>query len=322
MVSCSRSSSSDSVTIGETTRSVFYAPQYVAIAKGFFAKEGINIQLQTIPGGDKTMAALLSDAIDIALIGSETSFYVLQQYEENLIINFAQLTVTDGTFLISRRINDDFCWDHLKGSRFLGHRKGGMPYIVSQFILNKHGINSDQEIEIINNIHFSNMMSAFVSGVGDYAQLFEPDASILEEENIGKIVKSLGVESGSLPYTCFMTKKNVIAKNEQLIQKFSNALYKAQRWVSSHSPQQIARVIHPFFKEVSESVLTKSVARYQSQGSYATEPVISKKQWSNFIMMMQNSGELRSDLPLDTVLDNRFAIKAVKSVIEKDKRKE
>jgi ABC-type nitrate/sulfonate/bicarbonate transport system substrate-binding protein len=86
------------IRIGEVTRSLFYAPEYVAVAKGFFEEEGLDVELTTTPGGDKTMTALLSNAIDVALVGSETSIYVYQQGTDDPIINFAQLTQTVQSF--------------------------------------------------------------------------------------------------------------------------------------------------------------------------------------------------------------------------------
>ena len=78
-------------------------PRYMSELKRIFKDEGLNIDLQTTAGGDKTMTALLSGGIDIALVGSETSIYVHQQGAKDPIINFAQLTQTDGTFLVSRK---------------------------------------------------------------------------------------------------------------------------------------------------------------------------------------------------------------------------
>lgn len=149
------------VKVGEVTRSIFYAPQYVAISNGYFEEEGLEVELSTIPGGDKTMTALLSDGIDIALVGAETSIYVTAQGANDPIKNFAQLTQTDGTFLVSREKIDNFSWDMVKGSTFLGQRKGGMPQMVGEFVLKKHGINPQEDLDLIQNIEFANISTAF-----------------------------------------------------------------------------------------------------------------------------------------------------------------
>lgn len=123
LAGCGGDSTGVKVKIGEVTRSVFYAPEYVALSQNFFKDEGLEVELQTIPGGDKTMTALLSGAIDVALVGSETSIYVYQQGADDPVINFAQLTQRDGTFLFARKDAGDFSWDQVKGSTFLGQPK-------------------------------------------------------------------------------------------------------------------------------------------------------------------------------------------------------
>lgn len=149
------------VRIAEVTRSIFYAPQYVALEKGFFEEEGLKVELTTTAGGDKTMTALLSDSADIALVGSETSIYVSAQGSNDPVINFAQLTQTDGTFLVSRNKIDNFSWDMLEGKTFLGQRKGGMPQMAGEFVLKKHGIDPHQDLDLIQNIDYANIAPAF-----------------------------------------------------------------------------------------------------------------------------------------------------------------
>lgn len=122
------------------THSVFYAPLYVALSEGFFKDEGLEVELKTTWGGDKTMTALLSGGADIALTGSESSIYVEAQDTKDSVMNFAQLTQTDGTFLVSREKINQFSWDQLKGKDFLGQRKGGMPQMVGEYVLKKKGL--------------------------------------------------------------------------------------------------------------------------------------------------------------------------------------
>lgn len=154
----------EKVRIAEVTRSIFYAPQYVALSKGFFKDEGLDVTLTTTPGGDKTMTALISGGADVALVGSETSIYVYAQGANDPVINFAQLTQTDGTFLVSREKIDNFSWDLLKGTTFLGQRKGGMPQMVGEFVLKKHGIDPHKDLNLIQNIDFANIANALKSG--------------------------------------------------------------------------------------------------------------------------------------------------------------
>lgn len=298
------------VRIGEVTRSIFYAPEYAALAKGFFKEEGLDVEIKTTPGGDKTMAALLSGSIDVALVGSETSIYVYQQGSDDPVINFAQLTQTDGTFLVSRKPIEGFDWNLLKGSTFLGQRKGGMPQMAGEFTLKKYDIDPHKDLTLIQNVEFANIPAAFASGTGDYVQLFEPQASVFEKEGKGYVVASFGKESGHLPYTAFMTKKSFIKDNPNTVQKFTNAIQKAQSWVQSSSTEEIADAIMPYFTNVDRDIVLSVINRYKSQGSFATDPIIDEKEWNNLQDVIESAGELKQRVNHGTLVDNSFAEKA------------
>ncbi|MCA1056809.1 ABC transporter substrate-binding protein [Rossellomorea aquimaris] len=300
------------VRVAEVTRSIFYAPQYVALEKGFFKDEGLDVELTTTWGGDKTMTTLLSDGADIALVGSETSIYVHSQGTDDPVINFAQLTQTDGTFLVSREKVEDFDWEQLKGSTFLGQRKGGMPQMVGEYVLKQHGIDPHNDLNLIQNIDFANIANAFGSGTGDYVQLFEPTASIFEKEGKGYIVASFGTESGHVPYTTFMAKDSYMKENKEAVEKFTNALYKAQKWVADSSPEEIAKVIEPYFADTELDIIETVVDRYKSQGSYATDPILDTEEWENLQRIMDEAGELPGHVDHETLVNTSIAEKASK----------
>lgn len=306
-ISACNQSNPEKIKLAEVTHSIFYAPLYVAMAEGFFEEEGLNVELTTTWGGDKTMTALLSDGADIALVGSETSIYVHAQGSSDPVINFAQLTQTDGTFLVSREKIDNFEWGQLKGSTFLGQRKGGMPQMVGEFVLKQHDIDPIADLKLIQNIDFANIPSAFASGTGDFVQLFEPTASIFEKEGTGHIVASFGTESGSVPYTTFMSKESFLEENEEAAKKFTAAIYKAQQWVEEKSVADIAKSIAPQFEDTEIELIETVVERYKEQGSFATDPILDEEEWDNLQNIMDEAGELPLRIDHDTLVNTSYA---------------
>ena len=296
------------VRVAEVTRSVFYAPFYAAINEGFFEAEGLEIDLTTTPGGDKTMTTLLSNGADVALVGSETSIYVANQGARDLVINFAVLTQTDGTFLVAREAIEDFQWNQLIGSTFLGQREGGMPQMVGEYVLKQNNINPKEDLTLIQNIDFANIASAFASGTGDFVQLFEPTASIFEAEGTGHVVASFGTESGTVPYTTFMAKDSFISESPEVIEAFTRALYLAQQWVYTQSPESIAQSIQTFFPDTSLDIITSSVARYQDQQSFAKTPLLDEAKWDQLQEIMISAGQLNEPAAYETLVNPSFAI--------------
>ena len=311
LVGCSTGEKTE-VKVGEVTRSIFYAPLYVAIEEGFFEDEGLDVKLTTIPGGDKTMTALLSDGIDIALIGAETSIYVASQNPNDAVVNFAQLTQTDGTFLVAREDVKDFDWEMLKGSTFLGQRVGGMPQMAGEFVLKNNDIDPQKDLTLIQNIDFANIASAFASGTGDYVQLFEPTASMFEEQGVGKIVASFGEELGAIPYTVFMAKESKFKNDKEMIESYTKALYKAQKWVYEQSAEKVAKSISPYFEDTDLKLIETVVERYRSQESFAKDPIIDEKEFDNLLKVMTEAGVLEYDAKYEDLVNRSFADEVVK----------
>ncbi|WP_339059957.1 ABC transporter substrate-binding protein [Tepidibacillus marianensis] len=315
LAGCSDSSTpktSEKIRLAEVTHSIFYTPLYVAIEKGFFKEQGLDVELINANGGDKTMTALVSGSADVILVGTETTIYVYSQNPKDPAINFAQLTQTDGSFLVSKKPIDFFQWNMLKGKTLLGQRKGGMPEMVSEYVQVKNGIRPKVDNTIIQNIDFANLGTAFISGTGDFVQLFEPVASKIETEGKGYVVASFGKDSGKLPYTVFITRQSMINQSPEKVQKFTNATYKAQQWVDNHTIEEIADVIQPQFKDFDRKIMLTVLERYRSQGSWATDPIIDETEYHNLEKVMENAGELKAKAPYEKIINTDFARKAIR----------
>ena len=245
------------VTLNEVAHSIFYAPQYVAIEEGYFEEEGLDLTLVTGFGADKVLTALISGEADIGFMGAEASIYACQEGATDPAVNFAQLTQRAGNFLVAREEMPDFKWEDLKGKKVLGGRKGGMPEMVFEYILKKNGIDPQKDLTIDQSIDFGSTAAAFT---GDdsaaYTVEFEPSATILEKEGAGHVVASLGEASGYVPYTSYSVKTSYMKENPEIIQKFTNALQKGMDYVQSHTPEEIAEVIAPQFKETDIDTIT------------------------------------------------------------------
>lgn len=301
------------VRLCEVVHSIFYAPQYVAISQGFFEEEGLEIELTTAQGSDKVMTALLSNTADVGLAGSEAGIYVYNQGQEDYAVNFAQLTRRDGSFLVGRNPEPDFKWENLKGKTIIGGRPGGMPEMVLEYVLKKHGLTPGKDVTIITNLAFTATAGAFTGGSGDYVALFEPTASLLEREGAGYVVASLGKSSGEVPYTVFMVRKSMVKEKPELVQKFTNAVYRGQLWVNSHSASEVARVIQPFFPDADLDLVTRVVARYQEQDTWPPNPLVDEDSFLIMQDIIRTAGELDKTVEPSTLITRDFARKAVDS---------
>ncbi len=298
------------IKVNEVTRSVFYAPQYVAINQGFFKENGIDIELSTGQGADAVMTAVLSNQCDIGFAGPEASIYVYNEGKEDYCQVFAQMTKKDGSFLVARNDTDNFSWQDLKGKTVIPGRKGGVPYMTFEYVLRKNGLNPSTDLVLDDSIKFDLMAGAFSSGSADYVTLFEPTASATEEQGKGYIVASVGEASGEIPYTAYFAKKSYIANNEDTIQKFTNAIYKGQKWVKEHSSKEIAEAIKSFFPSTDVDQLATAVQSYMDIDAWNETPVLKKEAFDRLQEVMTQADELQQSAPYDKIVNNTYAEQA------------
>lgn len=300
------------VTLNEVAHSIFYAPQYAAIELGYFDDEGIELTLVNGAGADKVMTALVSKEADIGFMGSEASIYTYSGGEKDFAVNFAQLTQRAGNFLVGREPEDGFDWKTLKGKKVLGGRAGGMPQMVFEYILKKHGMDPKNDLSIDQSISFGLTAAAFTNDSSDYTVEFEPFATGLELAGNGYVVASLGEESGYVPYTAYCAKKSFIEKNPETIQKFTNAIQKGLDYVNTHSSEEIARTIKPQFKETEESVIATIVERYKAQDTWKENTIFEKESFDLLQNILEEAGELKARVPYDELVTTEYSKEAVK----------
>lgn len=300
------------VVLNEVAHSIFYAPMYVAIEEGYFQEEGIDLELVTGFGADKTMTAVLSDSADIGFMGSEASIYTYNEGATDHVVNFAQLTQRAGNFLVARQEMPDFTWDDLKGTDVLGGRKGGMPQMVFEYILKQNGIDPAKDVAIDQSIDFGSTAAAFAEGQADFTVEFEPGATSLEQEGKGYVVASLGTDSGYVPYTAFSAKQSYLDENPDVIQGFTNALQKGMDFVQAHTPEEIAAVIEPQFKETDLDTITTIVSRYYEQDTWKDNLIFQEESFDLLQDILDEAGELTKRAPYADLVTTEFAEKAAR----------
>ena len=301
------------INVSEVTRSVFYAPQYVAISNGYFEERGLEIELSTGQGADAVMTSVLANQVEIGFAGPEASIYVYNEGKEDYTEVFAQLTKKDGSLLVSRTDEENFSWQNLKGKTVIPGRKGGVPYMTLEYVLKKNGINPETDVVLDDSIKFDLMAGAFAAGNADYVTLFEPTASLTELEGKGYVVASVGEEAGEIPYTAYFAKKSYIEANEETIQNFTNAICEGQTWVKEHSAEEIATVIQDFFPDTSIEMLAQAIQTYKDIDAWNETPVLEEESFNRLQEVMTMAGELKNPAPYNKIVNNTFAFNSIEN---------
>ena len=296
------------VKVAEVAHTIFYAPQYAALANGYFEEEGLDIELILTPGADKVTSAVLSGDVNIGFCGSEASIYVYNSDNKDYIVSFAGLTKRDGAFLVSRNKIDNFKLEDLKGKYVIGGRKGGMPEMTFEYTLKENGINLD-DLTIDTSVDFASMAGTFIGGVGDFVTLFEPSATQIENKGLGYVVAYVGEYGGSVPYTAYNAKKSYIKENPEVIQKFTNAINKGLDYVWNNDEEVVAKAIVEYFPDMTINELSKMIKRYKDNDAWMKDTYFIEESFDHLQDIMISAGELDKKVPYKDLVDTTFSKK-------------
>lgn len=295
----------NTLRVSEVTHSIFYTPWYVSLEKEYFKEEGLNIEVLLTPGADKVASSVLSGDVDIGFSGPEATIYIYNNSKQKLI-SFASLTKKDGQFIIGDcSLKDNFSLNDLKGKTVLAGRTGGMPLLMFKYALYKNGI-SEQDVNIDTSVEFASLSSAYISKQGDFVNLFEPNALMLEKNNYGCVLASLGNLTENIPYTTFYAKEEFIKNNKSTIKKFNKALNKGIEFVKNNDSETIAKVIQNQFKETSLEDLIKLIDRYKSQDSWYPNTYININDFNKLQDIMLYGNTIDKKIDMNILITNEF----------------
>ena len=293
------------IKLAEVTHSSFYTPLYLSIENGYFEEEGLKIELILTPGADKVSAAVLSNDVEIGFAGAESAIYVYEQNEKDYLQLFGGLTKRDGQFIVARNNYENFELEDLYDKEILVGRSTGMPALNFLNALKNNNIDINK-INVNYSVEFAALSGTFIGGTGDFVNLFEPNATNLEKEGYGKVVASIGMLSGEVPYTAFYARKSYIDKNPEIIKKFTNAINKGIEYTLNNDATTIANDIIDQFPDTNIKDLALMIERYKEYDCWLENPYISEKLFTNLEDFLIDFDLLEKYVPYSNLVNNFY----------------
>lgn len=293
--------SNNIIKVAEVTHSAFYTPFYVAIEKGYFKDNNIDIDLILTSGANNVVAAVLSGDVQIGFCGPEATIYIYNGGEKDYIKSFAGLTKKDGQFIVSRTKIDNFKLSDLTNKEVLAGRAGGMPILNFYNALKNKNITN---VKVNDSVDFANLTSSFISGEGDFVNLFEPNATKLEKMGLGYVVDSVGSYSNLVPYTAFNARKSFIESNPDIIKGFRNAINKGLEYTYTHDSKTLANTIISLFPDTSLDDLSTIIERYKKADSWLIDTNIKEELFTNLEDILIDGNLIEKYVPYQDLITN------------------
>lgn len=249
--------------------------------------------------------------------GPEPTIYLYKNNKSNYLINFAQLTRTDGSFIFGRIPIENFTLADLKGKSILGGRKGGVPEMTLEYVLKQAGLNVGQDddtkdVNVRTDVAFAALTGSFLEGEGDFVSLFEPTATTLINQKKAYLLAATAEYAGEITYTAYSTTLDYYNNNKEVLEKFTRALYKGQKFVENATDKEIAETVQPFFTDINLDVLIEVVNRYRSINAWCKTPMFSKEGFNRLQDIMIEAKELDSKVEFNDLVRLDIAEKVIK----------
>lgn len=308
-VGCGKKNDNE-IRLNEVTHSIFYAPLYVALNNGYFEDEGLEVTLESATGSDASMTALISDSADIVLIGPEQVVYSESLKDRPVI--FGQLTQKDGSFFVGQEDDDNFTLDDLKGKTIIGGRQGGFPAMTLEYIIKQAGLTigtnaSAGEVNLRTDVSFPMIASEFITSGNEYCTLFEPNATTLENEGNGYVLKAVGDFSGYIPYTCFVAKTSYLEKKGDKAEKFLKAVKRGYEYLKTATPENAAKALAKSFSGMTNAELAIAVSQYIAIDAWCSDLILTESAFNNMLNVLNGASATPYSPVYANIVNNTFA---------------
>jgi NitT/TauT family transport system substrate-binding protein len=281
------------IKLSENFRAVFYAPFYATQGLGFYAREGVEVELvsSAVPGD--AVAHLIDGTLDITWGGPMRVMKARDLQADSPLACFCEVVARDPFFLVGRPGLGELRLADLARLRFAAVSEVPTPWMCLQHDLREHGLDPDRLARAPARTMPENYR-ALRDGELDVVQVFEPFVSMAEDD--GMIVLNAASARGPTVYTTFIASRAGIARNRAALTAMTRATRGMQAWLAEHAAEELADVVAPFFPDVPRDLLGRSLSRYRSAGIWSQTTEVSRLGFARLCESLHSGGYI-SGLP-------------------------
>ncbi len=307
-------SENKSVSLG-MLRLTSSAPLFIAMEKGYFQEEGLNVTPQWFDAAHPIAVATASSKIDIGATGITASLFNMAASEQKLVIvadkgreekgfSSSALLVSDEVYASGvHNITD------LKGKRIGITQKGSTFHYMLGRMLETQGL-SLNDVEVIPLNKLSGVMAALESGQIDAAILNEPNITKVQKAGYGKLIAQVG---DYIPYqTSAIFYSPAFAENKDAGIKFMKAYVKACNYyydaaVLKTDPaktDEVIKIIAKYVNAPSEDIRA-GLPYIDQNGRLLAEDIVTQINW------YKNNNMLDGNITAEQIVSTDFLDKAL-----------
>lgn len=276
------------IRLMENFRAVFYAPFYATYALGFYAREGVEVELLTSDAPGDAVPKLVDRTIDVSWGGPMRVMKAHDQDRHSPLVNFCEVVSHDPFFLIGKCGAQPFRLADLQTMKFASVSEVPTPWMCLQHDLRDNHIDPDKLPRIADRAMTRNY-NALKAGDLDVMQAFEPFVSMAEQDKTGDVLYAAS-SRGPTAYTAFIATREACAKYRGEFAAMTRATAKLLAWVYANPAEELATAVSRFFPDVPKDVLARSLNRYRELGLWSRETAMNQQGFTRLADSLHSGG--------------------------------
>jgi len=292
------------IVLQESLRGLFYAPFYVALARGTYAEAGVEVRFVSAPRPGDAARGLFDGSVDVCWGGPMRVMETYKLIPGCDLVSFAEVVTRDPFLLVGRVARPDFQLSDLRDVRIATVGEVPTPWLCLQEDLRRSGI-APGRLDRVAGRSMAENIAALRAGEVDVVQLFEPFVSTLVVEGVGHVWYAAATR-GPTSYTTFYTRRGLLTARRDELRRMVRAIHRTQRWVADATGVQIADAIRDYFPAVPPAIRAAACARYQTLGIWSTTPVLPRTGYDRLLSSLVSGGFV-TGTPFEVAVDNSLA---------------
>ena len=296
------------IRLGVTFHTVFYAPYFVALERGLFAREGLELETQ-IPGdGRLVVAAMERGELDVGLGGVMRSMVGYDRGEAAPPIHFARVNDRDGFFLLGRP--GPFDWPDLLGRRLILFSEAPTPWYVLRAFLMERRLDPDR-VSVLPDLPATEAAAAFRAGRADFIEAPAQIAEALVRDGAAVVLREMASELGPLPYSSYCARPGYLEQAPEAVRALTRAHVAALRWMRTASGAEIWETIRPSFPGADDEIFGRAVERYRRLGTWSSDATLPRASYERLADLLRRGGLISRVAPYELVCNDAPARAAI-----------
>lgn len=276
------------IRLSENFRAVFYAPFYATLTLGFFAAEGVEVELAASPSPGAATAGLLDGSLDVSWGGPMRVMKARNEPGGIPLVAFCEVVRRDPFYLVARPGLASFRLADLGRLRFASVSEVPTPWLCLQHDLRELGLDPASVSRIPDRTMAENL-AALADGALDVAQMFEPFAAKAERTGAGRIVHAASAR-GETAYTTFLATRASIERNRAAFAAMTRAVSRMQAWLAVHSAEDLLAAVRDLYPDAEPADLVAAFTRYKAANLWATDTTISRAGFDRLAQSLKSGG--------------------------------